>query len=95
MKIIDEQLLTAISGAGGAPATPANTIGTSMIVGAISGIPGGPGGMLGGAVVAGSLAAIGMINSKGPVFGSGSGRPPSGVTLPWCMMGNSGRSACN
>lgn len=68
MKVIDEQLLTAISGAGGAPATPANTIGTSMIVGAISGIPSGPGGMIGGAVVAGSFAAIGMINSKGPVY---------------------------
>ncbi|EGF9691597.1 hypothetical protein IDR12_000424 [Salmonella enterica] len=52
MKVIDEKLLTAISGARGAPATPANTIGASIIVGAISGIPGGPGGMVGGAVVA-------------------------------------------
>lgn len=68
MKEISLNVLDKISGARGAPASPANNIGASMITGALAGIYFGPWGMVSGAALAGIYTGIGMINSNGHLF---------------------------
>jgi hypothetical protein len=68
MKELPLNVLNKISGAGGAPATAANSIGAAMITGALAGVYFGPWGMVGSAALAGIYTSIGLINSNGPVL---------------------------
>lgn len=100
MKELNISDLEGISGAGD---INWNQVGRDVVTTG-AGVAGGAFGLgLGGPIgagVIGTAAAAGagaLYDAAGhsPATNGGYGHPPSGVTLPWCMMGNKDRPGCN